>query len=212
MKLRAATVVLAMLGALSEPVHALDVTAAPAPRQAGDYIVDQNQPLSLFLLARLSQKDVWQSFQQSSSVISGAGVFLFPGVGAAGRIRIELWDGLPRTVPGSDAGERLAFADTDGIAGQWADVFWTPLAAKAGLTYYLALAGMGQGNELGVGGAGDVYPSGSFYVDGVLFPNLDAAFRTFGPAIPEPASALLLSAGLVIVSAWALVRRRFVRG
>lgn len=208
MKLRAATVVLALLCALGASMRALDATAAPAPSQAGDYVVDQNQPLSLVLVARLSQQDLWQSFQQASSVISGAGIFLFPGVGESGQIRIELWDGPPRTVPGSDAGQRLALGDADGTAGQWVDVFWTPLEAKPGLTYYLAFAGMGQGNQLGLGGAGDVYPNGNAYIDGVAFPNFDAAFRTFGPAIPEPATALLLCAGLMIVGASALVRRR----
>jgi hypothetical protein len=207
MSLRTATVVLALLCASGGSVRALEFTTT-GPLGSADYVVDQDQPLSLLLLGRLSEKELWQSFQQSSSVISGAGVFLFPGVGQSGQVRIELWDGPPRSIPGSGKGERLAFADADGVPGQWVDVFWTPQAANQGLTYYLAFAGMGQGNQLAPSGAGDVYPKGNAYIDGESFPNFDATFRTYGPAIPEPASTLLLCAGLVLIGVSRRVRRR----
>src|SRR5215510_5156481 len=89
----------------------LCMAALPGYVSAADqFVIDQNQPLSSVLLARLSQPDLWQTFEQSSNVISGAGVFLYPGEGERGTVRIELWDGPPKATGGMK-GERVAFAD-----------------------------------------------------------------------------------------------------
>lgn len=206
MHLRTARIAIAALcasGALIGGVH-----ASPA---VDEFVIDQQQPLFQFTIANLpplppnaSGASLWQSFEQSSGVVSGAGMFLSPGVGMSGPVRIELWDGAPD----SASGERLALKTGQGAAGTWVDVFWTPQAVTPGRTYFLLFAGMGQGTDLALGGAGDLYPSGSIYLDGQAFTNLDATFRTFGPPIPEPASALLLLVGLAAVGALRARRTR----
>jgi hypothetical protein len=199
---RIAIAALCASGALIGGVHASMVD---------EFVIDQQQPLFQFTISNLppnaSRSSLWQSFEPSSAVVSGAGMFLSPGVGTSGPVRIELWDGAPD----SATGERLALKTGQGTAGTWVDVFWTEQAVTPGHTYFLLFEGMGQpGTALALGGAGNLYPHGSIYLDGQADPRFDATFRTYGPAIiPEPASALLLLAGLAgLVAVGALRAKR----
>ena len=187
---------------------ALLVGVSPRALGAGEFVIDQDQPVAAVFLTVLGQPDLWQSFQQSSDVISGAGVFLYPGVGDRGTVRIELWNGPPKADGGGTKGERLAFADAAGVAGSWVDVFWTSVSANPATTYFLVFEGMGQANDLGLAGAQFAYPRGEGYVRGMPFLGYDYTFRTYGPPVPEPTSASLLLAGLLGLLAAAALRKR----
>lgn len=176
-------------------------------------VIDQNAPTKVdyYPLTVFSFGDVAQSFQQSATNISGAGIFLFPNWGTTDVVTISLWDNLPN----QSVAKRLATASEKGTQGTWFDVFWEPVSITPDTTYYLVFEG--TTNTLAISGD----PSGGGYSRGMMFsssgylgpfagfPNYDHAFRTYAsvPSVPEPETYALMLAGLCLVG-WAARRRQ----
>jgi len=137
--------------------------------------IDQNQPSATTYMAAFAQTDLAQSFQQTNTNISGAGIALHPGVGSSDNVTIQLWaDGLPNA-----SGTMLTEASATGTAGQWVDVYWTPVAVVPGTTYYLVFTG---NSTLGIDGdLNNPYPYGCVYANPGFsqFASYDYAFRTY---------------------------------
>ncbi|MEH6756877.1 MAG: PEPxxWA-CTERM sorting domain-containing protein [Parasphingorhabdus sp.] len=171
--------------------------------------VDQNQPNNPDYMAGFSQTDLAQSFQQSSSNISGAGIFLQSGIGSIDDVTISLWDLLPNAFGAS----QLATGSVLGTQGSWADVFWTPVAIVAGQTYFLAFGG---NTSLGISGdTSNPYANGQTYANPGYgsFPTFDYTFRTFSSdslgAVPEPSTWAFMIFGFGAIGG-AMRRRRNV--
>jgi hypothetical protein len=161
-------------------------------------VLDQNQPSGPNYIAAFSQTDLAQSFQPGLGVCAGAGILLQAAVGSTDTVTIQLWTALPNV----GGATMLAQGSAQGTAGQWVDVYWTPVPVTVGQTYYLVFTG---NTTLGI--AGDVnnpYPNGNVYANAGYgsFPTFDYAFRTWGGTAAVP---LLGSSGLVILVMMVLV-------
>lgn len=160
-------------------------------------VIDQNQPNTPNFMARFSQLDLAQSFQQTGSNISGAGIFLQAGQSTSGNITIELH--------GSLAGPALATGTANGTQGSWVDVFWSPFATTTGTTYFLEFFSDNQ--NLGIAGDGqNPYAFGNTFGNAGFqsFVNFDYTFRTYtepANSVPEPTGLALVGLGLLAVAA-----------
>lgn len=144
--------------------------AAPAAAN----VIDQNQPSGVTYMAAFSQTDLAQSFMQDADNVSGAGILLQADAGTSDNVTISLWDALPNA-----GGTMLATASAVGNAGEWVDVYWTPVTVTPGVTYYLVFDG-----NVTLGIAGDTsnpYPGGHVYANAGYSPfvDYDYAFRTY---------------------------------
>ena len=137
-------------------------------------LIDQNQPSATTYMAGFTQGGLAQSFQQTNSNVSGAGIFLQENIGSTDNVTIQLWSDVPDT----SAAVMLAEASATGTAGQWVDVFWTPVAVVPGTTYFLAFTG---NTSLGISGdTGNPYAFGCVYANNFTpFANYDYTFRTY---------------------------------
>lgn len=160
-------------------------------------VIDQNQPSGPTFMAAFSQGDLAQSFQQSSNVITGAGILLQAGQGTTDMVTITLYDSLPNV-----GGNAIASASAMGTQGEWVDVFWSAESIVADTTYFLVFTS--ANNTLGIAGdTTDPYSRGQVFANPGFssFPTFDYAFRTY--TVPAPASMALLGMGGLIA-----VRRR----
>lgn len=153
-------------------LFALAAVCFVAPAMADQ--IDQNQPDGSVYMAAFAQTDLAQSFKQTNSDISGAGILLQAGVGGTDNVRISVWDNLPNA-----GGNMLAQAQAQGTAGQWVDVFWSAIPITPATTYYLVF----DGNvTLGIAGSvNNPYPDGMVFANPGYnpFPSFDYAFRTY---------------------------------
>jgi hypothetical protein len=149
-----------------------------------DEIVDQYQGIvGPTAMASFDQTDLAQSFQQTGTDCSGAGIHLFPGWGTTDTVAISLWTDLP-----NQGGSRLAMAMSEGTQGTWCDVFWNPVEVVPGETYYLVFSG---NMTLAISGSTDnPYPYGHVYANTGYepYPGYDYTFRTYHctDATPTP--------------------------
>lgn len=178
-------------------VTAIVAFCATAGTLTAGMVIDQNQPSGPTFMAAFSQGDLAQSFQQSSNVITGAGILLQPNFGSTDMVTITLYDNLP-----NGGGNAIASASAMGTQGEWVDVFWSAQSIAANATYFLVFTS--ANNTLGV--AGDTtnpYANGMVFANSGFgaFPDFDYAFRTY--TVPAPASMALLGMGGLIA-----VRRR----
>jgi hypothetical protein len=135
-------------------------------------VIDQNQPSGPAYMAAFAQGSLAQSFQQTNANISGAGIFLWAGAGSSDMVTISVWDNL--TTP-----TVIATGSATGTAGQWVDVYWTPVTITPATTYYLVFTG---NTTLGI--AGDLnnpYPYGNVFANAGYqpFTAFDYTFRTY---------------------------------
>jgi len=136
--------------------------------------IDQDQPSGPIYMAAFSQTDLAQSFKQTNDNISGAGILLQAAIGTTDNVTIQVWDALPNA-----GGTMLAEASTTGTAGNWVDVFWTPVSITPGSTYYLVFSG---NTTLGIAGdTANPYPDGWVFANPGFTPftGYDYAFRTY---------------------------------
>jgi len=143
-----------------------------------------------------------QSFQQTNSTISGAGIYLMGSEGGRtnpATLTISIYDGYS---PSGLSG--LVASGTTAIAGNFAgfvDIFWTPAAVSAGTQYYMALAS--SNNAFAAFSPTASYAKGSALFRGTGFgQTYDLTFRTFADngatqAVPEPGVLALLGLGFV---------------
>src|SRR5262249_2319356 len=136
-------------------------------------VIDQNQPNAPVYMAAFNQTDLAQSFQtQTQNLISGAGIFLQPGIGGTDNVHLSLWDKLP-----NQGGQMLADANAQGTQGNWVDVYWSPVHIAQNTTYYLVFDG---NQSLGIAGdTNNPYPYGQVYANPGYgsFPTFDYTFR-----------------------------------
>jgi hypothetical protein len=165
--------------------------------------IDQSALVSTDGMAGFHQANLFQSFQQIANNIAGAEVLLLDGYGSGtGDITISLWNALP------NAGGNLITSGTAlGVAGgQWATVFWTPVAIAADTTYYLQFSGTNPTLAL-TGDANNGYSRGQIFANAgfASFANYDFTFQTYedttsnvGSLVgtPEPATMTMMAAGL----------------
>src|SRR5437588_1305113 len=139
-------------------------------------VLDQQQLSAPLYLAQFDTVNLAQSFQPATTNVSGAGIQLFPNHGTgAGTVTISLYDKLP-----NQGGTLLATGSVSGTAGQFVDVFWTPVACKPNATYYLVFTC--NNSTLAVAGdTNNPYPSGQAYADSGYqsYPQFDYTFRTY---------------------------------
>jgi hypothetical protein len=162
-------------------------------------VIDQDAPTNNVFMAEFVQTDLAQSFQQASSIISGAGIFLEPDVGVPSNVTISLFDNLP-----NNGGNLLATASAIGTPGSYVDVFWNPVSITPDTTYYLVFDG---NTSLGISGdTSDQYSRGQVYANAGFqsFPGFDYTFRTWTTSIPEPGTGILLFGSVVSM----VLRRR----
>jgi hypothetical protein len=81
--------------------------------------IDQNQPSASAYVTGFSQSCLAQSFEQTHTNISGAGIRLEPSIGNTDTVTVQLWaNGLPNA-----SGTKLTEATAIGTAGRWVDVY-----------------------------------------------------------------------------------------
>ena len=186
------------------------VLSAAAPAFAAN-VIDQNAPTNNTFMASFNQADLAQSFKQTASNISGAGIFLQAGQGTGNSIlSISLWTKLPNVAGATMLTTASAANNT---SGHWFDVFWTPVATTAGATYYLVFDD--DKDQYGISGdTNNGYANGQVFANAgyTPFPTFDYTFRTYtdnavGGAVPEPATWAMMLAGFGLTGA-ALRRRR----
>lgn len=170
-------------------------------------VIDQSDNTNNAFMAAFSQTDLAQSFIQSATNITGAGIFLRSGVGSSDNVTISLWTALPNVAGAT----QLATGSVVGTQGSWADVSWAPVTLTAATQYFLVFSG---NRTLGI--AGDVsntYAFGNVFANGGYgsFGGYDYTFRTYSDnalgAVPEPASWALMVAGFGLAGI-AMRRRR----
>jgi hypothetical protein len=178
--------------ALAATVLQLPAVAAP--------IVDQNHPVPVAPFCAVTVSD-WcgQSFQQTNSTISGAGVYLMGSEGARtdpATLTVSIYDSYS---PGGLSG-LIASGSTaiDGNFFGFVDVFWTAAAVSAGTEYYMVLA---SSNNAFAAYSTSTYTNGNALFRGGDITNYDLAFRTFADdgalqAVPEPGTLAMLGLGL----------------
>jgi len=181
----------------------LAMTAMTAPAHAAD-VIDQNAPANNAWMAGFSQRDLAQSFKQSASNISGAGIFLQNGVGSGmSNISISLWSLLPNQ---SGATLLASASGANSSNNHWFDVFWPAVAVTPGTTYFLVF----DEDRDSYGIAGDTrngYANGQVFANSGFgsFPTFDYTFRTFASdsfgAVPEPATWALMVLGVGLAGA-----------
>ena len=181
----------------------LAMTAMTAPAHAAD-VIDQNAPANNTYMAGFFQPDLAQSFKQTSSNISGAGIFLHSSVGSGlSNITISLWSLLP-----NQSGATLLASATGANSSNnhWFDVFWPAVAVTPGATYFLVF----NEDSKSYGIAGDTsngYANGQVFANSGFgsFPTYDYTFRTFASdsfgAVPEPATWALMVLGVGMAGA-----------
>lgn len=172
--------------------------AAHMPAAAGP-IVDQNHPNVVAAFCAVTTTD-WcgQSFKQSGSTISGAGVYLMGSEGARtdpATFTISIYQqyspsGLSNLIA---SGSKTI----DGNFFGFVDVFWNAAAVTQGTQYYMVLA---SSNNSFAAYSQSTYADGSSLFRGDDNNSYDLAFRTFADdnaqAVPEPGSLAILGLGL----------------
>jgi len=185
---------------------ALLASVSPA---AATNVIDVNQPEQNIYLADFAHPaGLGQTFQQVADNISGAGLFLMPGIGSGtGNITISVWDDNPDFANATMLGSGTAM----GSAGQWVDVFWAPAATIAHHRYYLSFesdnATLGYAGLLAGGDFGYYWGAATWGSNRTEWSFYDVTFRTYTSggvaeqpsAAPEPLTWAMTIGGLGMV-------------
>ncbi|WP_229259411.1 PEP-CTERM sorting domain-containing protein [Duganella aceris] len=192
------------------PVAAM-ITGLNGIAVAQTHLIDQVSNDASSSIARFGlNAGLAQSFQQSSTNISGAALWMSALASApSGTVQISLWDGLPTA-----SGHQLAQGSAFGQSGALAEVYWNPVSIQANTTYFLVFE---SSSTLFIGGSeGNPYSNGQAYVNGYTqYSTLDFTFRTFtdttfvaAAPVPEPETYAMLLGGLGLLGYMTKRRKR----
>lgn len=198
--------------ALLRPALAAAVLSVAPSAAALVPVIDQEQPNVGASLGSFQENGPFaQSFVPSLEALAGAGLWLTgPAEPSNAKIKLtlEVWSSLP----GTGAQQPLVSVPLEARPSEWADAFWTPVDVKPGGEYYLVFGDATPQQSVPSGADFNRYPAGAgyFFDAGRFTPvdEFDFTFRTFAIPIPEPRTAVLLLAGLLVVTAVTLRRRR----
>ncbi|HEX9171103.1 MAG TPA: PEP-CTERM sorting domain-containing protein [Telluria sp.] len=183
---------------------ALSLTAAALQLPAmATTIIDQNNPEGSSYGAFCDMQaftNCGQSFEQSATNISGAGIYIGQGytVGPTS-LTISIYSAYSTVPSGLIASGNASFAQ--GFSG-WVDVLWTPAAVTTATQYYMVL-GSNTSSAIAAYSATASYAKGNALYAGSAnsWRDYDLVFRTFAEdslvsQVPEPGSFALLGLGL----------------
>lgn len=150
---------------------------------AAQSCLDQNAPTFNACMAGFGQVDLAQSFIQTATDITGAGVY-FDVYGSPETVTISLWDNLPNA-----GGIQLASGTGTASPSSWLDVSWPAVSVTPGATYYLVFS-----TTITLCYGGDVfdgYPNGMVFANPGFnaFPGYDYTFRTYNSCGSSPTLA-----------------------
>jgi hypothetical protein len=157
-------------------------------------VVDQSNLLRQEPACHMSPSNLCgQSFQSSSSNITGSSIYLSPNRLGSGEVTLSIYESYSSSPTG------LVASGVSGIVDSqqgWVDVFWSAASINSGQTYYMVLSSPTQ-LTIAATASGDVYAAGNMIALGntSAYSSYDLTFKTYSE-VQGPTAAWLLGSAL----------------